>query len=134
MNYSSLRLDQIEARFERLLQDVQALQGQMVRALQEIRDVQTGGGGGSGTTTPLYFATNSGSVGPATGSTLTGITPAGFTSDVYTNVGGALVLQATSATVNWWYLDTLPANSIVPVLPTANAATWDAIAAGCTPL
>jgi hypothetical protein len=128
------RMEQLEARFERLrIQFLQA-QADIARALQQIRDLQTGGGGGSSVQTPLYWATNSGSVSAASGTTLPGLTPTTFTSSIYTNVSGTLTLQATSQTVYWWYLDSLPANSIVPVEPSNSGTTWDAIANGCTAL
>ncbi len=123
----------LEERFERLLLiigDMQAAIGRLQQpALNPAGSQQTSSG-----ITPLYFATNSASLGPATGTTLAGITPATFTSSVYTNVGGVMTLQAASQTCYWWYLDTALANSIIAVEPNAAGTGWDCIATGCTVL
>ncbi len=127
------RNQSIELSFERLLLLIQDMQAAIGR-LQQPSASSGGGQQSSPGVSPLYFATNSSSVSAATGTTLAGLTPNTFTSTVYTNVGGSLVSQATSQTCYWWYLDTLPANSIVPVEPNAAGTGWDAIGGGCTAL
>jgi hypothetical protein len=109
----------------RLQQQVAALQ-QAVRVTQS--SPYGAGGGGNGT----YWATNPSAVSAATGSTIAGLTPSTFTSNIYYDAGGTMTLQQSSATVYWWYLDGLPANSLVPV--TQSGANWDALANGCTAL
>lgn len=51
MNFQSVRLDEIEARFERLRLDIQDLQRKLAQSLQQIRDIQSntpqGSGGGA---------------------------------------------------------------------------------------
>lgn len=123
----------LEERYERLLLLIGDLQAAIGR-LQQPNYNASGGSQSSSTVTPLYFATNSASISAATGSTLPGLTPQTFTSSVYTNVGGAMTLQATSQTCYWWYLDTAPANSIIAVEPNASGTGWDCIATGCTVL
>ncbi len=135
MNGTLNRLEQLEARFERALLDIQDLRRKLTQALQQIRETgarytPTGGN----TSNSLYWATNASSVGPATGTTLTGLTPAEFTSNICCDVGGVMTTQATSQTVRWWYLDTAAANSLIPVEPTADGTAWDAIGNGCTAL
>jgi hypothetical protein len=109
------------------------LQAQIAALQQAVRVSQQGAyGGGGGGSNGTYWATNSSAVSAATGSTLAGLTPSSFTSNIYYDAGGTMTLQTSGATVYWWYLDGCPANSIIPV--TQAGANWDAIANGCTAL
>jgi len=132
MNYQAGQLNQLEARFERLIADVQALEARMARAEQQIRDTQTGGGGGQGSIGgTVFWARMPSSVSAASGSWPT-LTPSTFTSDIYADVGGTLTLQATSQTVRWFYKDAGSSGSLVPVEPADSGTNWDAIANSCT--
>ncbi len=130
------RLQDFEARYERLLLTVQQLSRQVANLANQIQQTQgQSGGGGSGGGGTIYWASNASAIGPATiagGVLPADITPVTFTSNIYYDLGGTMTLQATSATVLWWYLDTAPANSLIAVAPAG--ANWDAIAAGCTAL
>jgi len=136
LNTTIIRADEIEARFERLLVDFGYLQQQVSGLINQLQALQGQGSGqqGGGGNNALYYATNSAELSGATGTTLAGLTPQTFTSTIYTNVAGSLISQATSQTCYWWYLDTLPINSIVPVEPNAAGTGWDAIGGGCTAL
>ncbi len=136
MNGQLNRLGDLEGRFERLRLDVQALQTQMAMALQQIRDQQQGGGGGSSGATPVYWTMNTAAVGPATttGASPADITPATFTGNIYVDQGGTLTQVASGATVRSFYLDTIAANSLIPVEPAGDQMAWNTIAAGCTTL
>jgi hypothetical protein len=129
------RLGQLEARFERLAFQVQALYGQVQALATQIAGVQqqTGGGqqgGGSGT---IYWAHTPSSVAAATGSWPT-LTPSTFTSDIYVDQAGTLTLAASSQTVRWFYKDVAAAGSLVPVEPVnvGGALAWNAIGNSCT--
>ncbi len=132
MNGSLNRLDQLEARFERLRLDLQDVQRKLTQALQQLRDdqakyVPTGGGNANA----IFWAHAPSAVAAATGSWPT-LSPSTFTSDIYIDQGGALTLAASSQTVRWFYKDSAASGSLIPVAPTDNGANWDAIGNSCT--
>ena len=136
MTNAEARIVHLEQELRRDELAIAALQAAIAALQQAVRTGQTSpyGGGGSTGPQPVYWATNAGAVLAATGSTLAGLTPTTFTSNIYCNVSGTLTIQASSQTVYWWYLDALPINSIVAVEPSNSGASWDAIANGCTAL
>ena len=91
MNYQAGQFNQLEARFERLVLDVQALQAQMAQALQQIREAQTGGGGGQSSSSSNVLYINP--VVISAGGNVTNQT-------LYWNIGGSLTSTGiTAATV-----------------------------------
>jgi len=99
LNGTLNRLEQLEARFERLRLDLQDCQRKLTTALQQIRDGQAkyvAPGGGSANS--IFWAHAPSAIAAATGSWPT-LTPSTFTSDIYCDVGGTLTLQASSQTV-----------------------------------
>ncbi len=131
---NTTQLERLEYRFEQMRLALQQALQAIAKLQSDLANLQQGGGGNSGGQNSIYWATNSSAVGPATGSTLAGLTPATFTSNIYVDNGGTMTLVATSATVRWFYLDTAAANSIIPVEPAADQMAWDAIGNGCTAL
>lgn len=132
MNGTLNRLEQLEARFERLRLDLQDAQRKLTQALQQIRDgqsryVPTGGGSANA----ILWAQAPSAIAAATGSWPT-LTPSTFTSDIYVDLAGTLTLVATSQTVRWFYKDSAASGSLIPVEPTDNGTAWDAIANSCT--
>lgn len=132
MNGTLNRLEQLEARFERLRLDLQDAQRKLTQALQQIRDGQTRyvpTGGGSANA--IFWAQAPSAIAAATGSWPT-LTPSTFTSDIYVDLAGTLTLVAGSQTVRWFYKDTAASGSLIPVEPTDNGTAWNAIANSCT--
>ncbi len=126
------RLQDLEARYERLLLTVQQLSRQIANLANQIQQTQgQSGGGQSGGAGTVYWARMPSAVAAATGSWPT-LTPSTFTSNIYADVSGTLVLQATSQTVRWFYKDAGASGSLVPVEPVDSGANWDAIANSCT--
>ena len=87
-------------------------------------------GGGGGIQVAFWTVSPSGGVAVSTGNWPT-ITPQTWTSDVYKDVGGTLTLEATGATIRWFYRDTDPGNRLVAVQPNGDG-TYDALADSCT--
>ena len=134
MNGTLTRLEQLEARFERMRLELQDTQRKLTQALQQIRDSQaryvpTGGG----STNAIFWAHAPSAIAAATGS-WPALTPSTFTSDVYVDVAGTLTLAASAQTVRWFYKDSAASGSLIPVEPTDNGNAWDAIANSCTPV
>jgi hypothetical protein len=132
MNGTLNRLEQLEARFERLRLDLQDTQRKLTQALQQIRDgqaryVPTGGGSANA----IFWAHAPAAIAAATGSWPT-LTPSTFTSDIYADQAGTLTLVASSQTVRWFYKDSAAIGSLIPVEPTDNGTAWDAIGNSCT--
>lgn len=126
------RLEQLEARFERLRLDLQDTRRKLTQALQQIRDSQakylpTGGGGANA----VFWAHATSAIAASSGFWPT-LTPSTFTSDIYVDLAGTLTLVATSQTVRWFYKDNAATGSLIPVEPTDNGTAWDAIANSCT--
>jgi len=137
MNGMLNRVGQLEARFERLLTLIADLQGQLTNLQGQVRALQMNtGGGGAGGQNAVYWTMNTAAVGPATttGASPTNITPATFTGNIYVDQGGTLTQVARGATVRSFYLDTIAANSLIPVEPAGDQMAWNTIAAGCTTL
>jgi hypothetical protein len=133
VNYDTPRLAALEARFERLLLAIADLQAAIGRVQQPEVNAAGSGQNSGGVYTPLFWAHAPSTVAAATGSWPT-LTPSTFTSDVYSDTAGALVLQATSQTVRWFYKDSAASGSLIPVMPTDNGTAWDAIGNSCTPV
>ena len=132
MNGTLNRLEQLEARFERLRLDLQDCQRKLTTALQQIRDGQAkyvAPGGGSANS--IFWAHAPSAIAAATGSWPT-LAPSTFTSDIYCDVGGTFTLQASSQTVRWFYKDSAAIDSLIPVEPTDGGTAWDAIGNSCT--
>ena len=132
MNATLIRLDQLEARFERLRLDLQDVQRKLTQVLQQTRDLQakyvpTGGGNGNS----IFWAHAPSAIAAATGS-WPSLTPSTFTSDIYVDLGGTFAPVASSQTVRWFYKDSAASGSLIPVAPTDNGAAWDAIGNSCT--
>ena len=132
MNGTLNRLEQLEARFERLRLDLQDAQRKLTQALQQIRDgqaryVPTGGGGANA----IFWARAPSAIAASSGSWPT-LIPSTFTSDIYVDLAGTLTLVASSQTVRWFYKDSAANGSLIPVEPTDNGTAWDAIANSCT--
>ncbi len=132
MNGGLNRLDQLEARFERLRLDLQDTQRKLTQALQQIRDGQAkyvAPGGGNGT---VYVAlTGSGGI-PAASSTPAGGTPGSVSGlSVYQISGGSYNLVSTSATVYNPYLSaTASAAKVVTVSPNGDG-TYTLLGESC---
>ncbi len=132
MNGTLNRLEQLEARFERLRLDLQDTQRKLTQALQQIRDgqamyVPTGGGSANA----IFWAHAPSAIAASSGSWPT-LIPSTFTSDIYVDLAGTLTLVASSQTVRWFYKDSAANGSLIPVEPTDNGTAWDAIANSCT--
>ena len=133
MNGSLNRLDQLEARFERLRMELQDTQRKLTQALQQIRDGQAkfvAPGGGNGT---IYVAlTGSGGI-PASSSSPPGGTPASAAGlSVYQITGGSYNLVSSSATVYNPYLSaTASAAKVVTVTPNGDG-TFTLLGESCT--
>jgi len=132
MNGTLNRLEQLEARFERLRLDLQDIQRKLTQALQQIRDGQarytpTGGGGANA----IFWCQAPSAIGPATG-TWPSIAPATFTADVYVDQSGTLTLVASSQTIRWFYIDIAATGTLIPIEPTDGGANWDALGNSCT--
>ena len=132
MNGTLNRLEQLEARFERLRLDLQDTQRKLTQALQQIRDgqaryVPTGGGGANA----IFWAHAPSTIAASSGSWPM-LIPSTFTSDIYVDLAGTLTLVASSQTVRWFYKDSATSGSLIPVEPTDNGTAWDAIANSCT--
>jgi hypothetical protein len=132
MNGTLNRLEQLEARFERLRLDLQDTQRKLTQALQQIRDgqaryVPTAGGGANA----IFWAHAPSAIAASSGSWPT-LIPSTFTSDIYVDLAGTLTLVASSQTVRWFYKDSAANGSLIPVEPTDNGTAWDAIANSCT--
>jgi len=87
-------------------------------------------GAGGGGDVRAYWCRTPGAVAAATGTWPT-LTATPFTADVYKDVAGTMTLEATGATVRWWYKDTAVVNKLVPCLPNGDG-TYDALADSCT--
>ncbi len=134
MNQTSVCLRELEARFERLIVDFQAMRGQVAILNNQLQSQQSQGGNqpGSGGSGGLYWAQAPSAIAAATGSWPT-LTPTSFTSDIYCEVGGTLTLQAAAQTVYWFYKDIAAINSLIPVEPSiSGGGAWDAIGNSCT--
>ena len=97
MNGTLNRLEQLEARFERLRLDLQDTQRKLTQALQQIRDgqaryVPTGGGGANA----IFWAHAPSAIAAATGSWPT-LIPARSRRDIYVDLAGTLTLVAIVA-------------------------------------
>ncbi len=132
MNPLVNRLQDLEARYERLLLTVQQFARQVANLANQIQQVQgQTGGGGSGGGGTIYWARMPSAVAAATGSWPT-LTPSTFTSDIYVDLAGTLTRVAFSQTVRWFYKDAGISGSLVPVEPVDSGTNWDAIANSCT--
>ena len=132
MNGTLNRLDQLEARFERLRLDLQDTQRKLTQALQQIRDgqakyVPTGGGNANA----IFWAHAPEAIAAATGSWPTLIA-------VNVHVGH---LRRSRRHAHSWPVrrrcagftrTALPSGSLIPVEPTDNGTAWDAIGNSCT--
>ncbi len=130
---NSNRLDQLEARFERLRLDLQDTQRKLTQALQQIRNAQVkyvAPGGGSGT---VYVAVTGSSGIPAASSTPSGGTPGSATGlSVYAIAGDSYNLVSPSATVYNPYLSaTASAIKVVTVGPNGDG-TYTLLGESCT--
>ena len=89
---------------------------------------QGGGSGGGGIA--YWTKSPTGGVAVSSGNWPT-ITPQTWTENVYKDVGGTLTLEATSATIRWFFRDTNPGDRLVPVIPNGDG-TYDARGDSCT--
>jgi hypothetical protein len=87
--------------------------------------------GGGGSAAASYWAMAPAGGSPASTGTFPTITPSGGTSiTVYQSIGGTLGAIGTR-TVRWWYRDSLPQYTLVPVVLCADGS-FDAICNSCT--
>ncbi len=129
MNALVNRLLDLEKRFERQRLEILRLKRQLAALAATPANAVSGYGSGGGGT--VYWARMPSAVAAATGSWPT-LTPSTFTSNIYADVSGTLVLQAASQIVRWFYNDVGASGSLVPVEPVDSGANWDAVANSCT--
>jgi hypothetical protein len=98
------------------------------QARQPLAQMWQGGGGGE----QIAFWTKSptGGIVASTGD-WPAIAPETFVEDVYKDVGGTLTLEATGATIRWFFRDPDPGDRLIPVIPNGDG-TYDARASSCT--
>ncbi len=123
-------------RLELLLQSAQdalrKLDGRAGSLEQQARQplAQMWQGGGGGTQVAYWTKSPTGGIAASTGNWPT-IAPETFAEDVYKDVGGTLTLEATAATIRWFYRDADPGDRLVPVQPNGDGS-YDALADSCT--
>ncbi len=129
----SNRLDQLEARFERLRLDLQDTQRKLTQALQQIRNAQAkyvAPGGGSGT---VYVAvTGSGGISGSSAAPSGGTPGSAAGLSIYAISGGSYNLVSASATVYNPYLSaTANEVKVVTVAPNGDG-TYTLLGESCT--